>query len=219
MPLTEKELIEETIFRAKESAEKNVLSKDGKLPPDAAAYGELWPWIVYKFRSAASERRMLFGMKANNLCCWLNDDNEVVHSHLNYVDYGYPITYEDVELSKDLKNAFKNNTVTEGAKIIKEKMDPTNDKVTKYFVQVLYLSDFAKVGTIDQDKPLSEQRHYKPLDYPNDVDINTGILYDLWHAEPRRYDIYPLPPTMKGFLLMSRDRFVKWLRQVTWPTR
>lgn len=228
MGFSEQELVEEIIFRAKEAVGKNVQAKEGKIPPDTPAYGEFWPWVVYKIRPAASEKRMLFGMKAEVITCWLDEARNIKHVHLNFVDYGYSVTYEELDLTGikhptldvPVTEIFKQYPLEEGIKLMHEAIAPTRpDKSRKLHVEALYLEDFANAPTVEQDKPLSEQRIYEPRSYPDEVDAAAGILYDNWHLKPRRFDMFPLPPTMKGFLLMSKDRFQKWLREVTWPLR
>lgn len=227
-PFSEEELLEEIKFRAKEAIENNKKGKEGVIPPDTPAYGELWPWIVYKLRSAASERRILFGMKANQLTCWLSDNSsEVRFAHLNFVDYGYPITYEEVDLDMkhpesgiSIKDTFKEHPIEEGVKIVNKIVNANKPGLAKLFVQAFHFETFANAPSVDKNEPLADQRIYKPRTYPKEVDESAGILYDLWHTKPHRgFDMYPLPPTMKGFLLMSKSRFQKWLREVTWPVR
>ncbi|TDA30696.1 MAG: hypothetical protein DSO03_06025 [Hadesarchaea archaeon] len=209
MPLTEQELIQEIERRAIDNKEKASLVREGKLSGDTVIYVAFSPYLPCLIRTGAAEARTLFGMKAEMACHVLNEANEVVFSYLIRLDEGYVTDYRRLDLNlthpvagTPLRDAFKGKSVywknPTGLVFASEIVDPTRkDKSYKLFTGVGYLKDFEEGMAIPDEN----------------LDAKCTLNYDLLEIR-KRAAIYPMPATMRGFLLMGRTDFTDWLREI-----
>ena len=209
MPLTEQELIQEIERRAIDNKEKASLVREGKLSGDTVIYVAFSPYLPCLIRTGAAEARTLFGMKAEMACHVLNEANEVVFSYLIRLDEGYVTDYRRLDLNlthpvagTPLRDAFKGKSVywknPTGLIFASEIVDPTRkDKSYKLFTGVGYLKDFEEGMAIPDEN----------------LDAKCTLNYDLLEIR-KRAAIYPMPATMRGFLLMGRTDFTDWLREI-----
>ncbi len=209
MPLSEKELLEEIERRAIDNKEKAVQVRAGKLSGDTVVYIAFTPYLPCLIRTGAAEARTLFGMKAEIASLVLNEDNEVIFSYLIRLDEGYVTDYQRLDLNLThpttgvpLREAIKGKSVywknPTGPAFAAEIVDPIRkDKSYKLFTGVGYLKDFEEGMAIPDEN----------------LDAKCALNYDLLEVR-KRAAIYPMPPTMRGFLLMGRADFTDWLREI-----
>jgi len=209
MPLTEQELIQEIERRAIDNKENALQVRAGKLSGDTVVYIAFSPYLPCLIRTGAAEARTLFGMKAEMACHVLNESNEVIFSYLIRFDEGYVTDYRRLDLNlthpttgtplrevmKGKSVYWKNPTALVSAAEI---VDPIRkDKSYKLFTGVGYLKDFEEGMAIPDEN----------------LDAKCTLNYDLLEIR-KRAALYPMPATMRGFLLMGRADFTDWLREI-----
>jgi hypothetical protein len=161
-------------------------------------------------RTGAAQARILFGMKAEIAAYLLNEENEIIHASLTRLDEGYVTVYDVLEdlnikhpkMGTSLKDAMKGKSVDwtnpTGIIFANEIIDQLRkDKSYRLYGAAGYISEVREGFSIPDE----------------DLDAKCGLQYDTLEIR-RRGAIYPMPPTMRGFLLMGKADFVDWLREV-----
>ncbi len=205
----EQELIDEIERRAIDNKENAVKVREGKLPGDTVIYVAFSPYLPCLVRTGAAEARTLFGMKAEIAGYVLNEENEVIFAYMLRMDEGYVTDYRRLDL--DLKHPQTGTALREALKgksvYWKDPTGPSfaneiveqvrEDKSYRLFGGAGYLKDFAEGMAIPDE----------------DLDAKCGLNYDLLEVR-KRAAITPMPPTMRGFLLMGKADFVDWLKEI-----
>lgn len=208
--VSDEEIIKEIERRALDNKEKAILVKKGELTADTAVYVAFSPSLPCLIRTGAAEARMLFGMKAEIVSYLLSDlNNEVIFAYMVRLDGGYVVDYKRLDLNLRhpktgtlLKDAIKGRSIDwtnpTGPAFANEIVDQIReDKSYKLYGSAGYISDVRKGFMIPDD----------------DLDAKCAFQYDTIEIN-RRGCISPMPPTMRGFLLMGRGDYIDWLREI-----
>lgn len=200
----------------------------GALPGDAPLYLPAWAWVQAKIAPLASECRMLFGKNAVLVSVWLDEGmSEVLTAYSVRFTNGIMNTYQLLPLDIThpqsrvaLKEAWRGRSMEEGIKIAKE-IYTANVPLPEPHLGVAYKPFlFAQqIGIfIDRAQQVGWERS-EAAPKKEVHEESCGLAYDNYWSKPRRLDVEPMPPGMRGFLHMPKDRFIKWLREISWPMR
>jgi hypothetical protein len=204
-------LIEE---RVKKSAERGKKHLDGEAPPETPIYLPAWTWLLGKVASVASESRMLFGKNAILIPVWIDEEHNVVSAYFNWFTNGIMNSFTKLEITNDLQNSFKGKTIEEGIKdafnAVKDKIESPDDSYRPFlFAQKiqLFIDRAEEIGWEEKDEP----------DSIEEVKEGCKLTFHAYHSKPRKLDVYPMPPSMRAYFLMGQEKFMNWLKELTWP--
>ena len=205
------DIIEE---RVRKSAERGKKHLEGEAPPDTPIYLPAWAWLLGKVASVASESRMLFGKNAVLIPVWLDDENRVVSAYYNWFTNGIVNSFTKLKITDELKNSFEGKTIEEG---IKDALNSVEDQIEKpddsyrlfLFAQKIqiFVKRCEEIGWDEKEAP----------DSIEEVKEGCKLTFQAYHDKPRRLDVYPMPPSMRAYFLMGEEKFVNWLKELTWP--
>lgn len=207
--ISDEELIKEMERRAIDNKNMAIAVKEGRLPSETVIYIGFLPYVPCMIRTGAAEVRMMFGMKAEIVSYLLNEENEIVYSGLLRLHEGYVTAYQPLDLNlkhpqtgTPLKDAMKGKSIDwtnpTGPAFANEIVEQVReDKTYKLFGAAGYLKDTREGFSIPDD----------------DLDAKCGLDYDLIEIR-RRSCLTPMPPSMRGFLLMGKEDFIDWLREI-----
>jgi hypothetical protein len=207
--VSEEELIKELERRAIDNKDNAILVREGKRSSDTVIYIGFLPYLPCMMRTGVAEARMMFGMKAEIASYLLNEESEVMNSAILRLEEGYVIGYQTLDLNlkhpktgTPLKDAIKGKNIDwtnpTGVVFANEIVEQVRkDKTYKLFGVAGHLKDLRGALSIPD----------------NDLDAKCGLQYDLLEIK-RKACLTPMPPSMRGFLLMGRDDFVDWLREI-----
>ncbi len=200
--------------RVKKSAERGKKHLDGEAPPDTPIYLPAWAWLLGKVASVASESRMLFGKNAVLIPVWLDNENRVVSAYYNWFTNGIMNSFTKLNISGDLQSVFEGKTIEEGIKDAYASVEGQIEKPDDSYRLFL----FAQKIQIFVDR--SEEIGWAEKEAPDSIDEvkeSCRVTFNAYHDKPKRLDVYPMPPSMRAYFLMGQEKFVNWLKELTWP--
>ena len=207
--VSDEDLADEIERRARDNRDKALAVREGKLPGDTIIYIGFLPYLPCLIRTGAAQARILFGMKTEIAGYMLNDVNEITHTGLIRMEEGYVTHYERLDINlkhprtgTPLREAMKGKSVDwtnpTGIIFANEIVDQVRkDKSFKLYGAGGYLKEIREGFSIPDE----------------DLDAKCGLQYDILEIR-RSGAIYPMPPTMRGFLLMGKADYVDWLKEI-----
>ena len=207
--ISDEELVDEIERRAKDNRDKALAVREGKLPGDTAIYVGFVPYMPCFIRTGAAEARILFGMKAEIAGYLLNEASEITHAGWMRMEEGYMTAYERLDINlkhpktgAPLKESMKGKSLDwrnpTGLIFANEIVDHARkDKTYKLYGVGGYIKEVREGFSIPDE----------------DLDAKAGFQYDILEIR-KSGAIYPMPPTMRGFLLMGKADFIDWLKEI-----
>lgn len=207
--ISDEDLVKEIERRAKDNMDKALAVREGKLPGDTIVYIGFLPYLPCLMRTGAAQARILFGMKAEVAAYMLNETSEIIHAGTIRMEGGYVSAYGILDTNlkhpktgTPLKEAMKGKSMDwknpTGLVFANEIVDQARkDKTFKLYGVGGYLKDVREGFSIPDE----------------DLDAKCGLQYDLLEIR-RSGAVYPMPPPMRGMLLMGKADFTDWLREI-----